>query len=352
MAGMFTVGQSSPAPAIANPYATNTQKFGDSAQSAYQNYFGGLSQPFQYRNLPSLPGAYDFSADRQRMEDAVYGKAAGTLDQRYKTETDAFNQQMANQGVDIGSERYRREKALFDQSRNEAYNDARYRAILAGGDEQSRLFGLGLQSRQQSVAEQSSERQQQNADLAALLDPYYQSGQLSNQLDIANQQNATNIYGINTDKQIADQQSLDTRYGVDQETARSLADRVSRENLAKLSDDTSRYGIDRNAEVSLADRISRENLARMQDETNRAGYASQEGIARSNNEFERIRQELQNSFTADQNQRDRKLTKGENAKNRSLQAGLARRSGGGGGGGGGGTLPQSVIDAAAAAGLI
>lgn len=249
--------------------------FGQAASDAYTNTQQYLqNNPANYDNAPKLPGVDDFSADRQRIEQAMLGRAKGELDTRYGQESDAFEQRMANEGVDIGSEKYKREKALFEKSRNEAYNDAGFRAMLAGGDEQSRLFGMGLSARQQAVSEADSLRSSRLAEMAALLNPALTMEGLINEKDIANQNNETQ------------------RYGVDKQAETAGLDRTSRESTARMQDATQRYGYDRSFETGQLDRDQRQ---RLQDD-------------------------------------DQAFRKGENKEDRKVQREGIRRSGGGGGG--------------------
>jgi hypothetical protein len=96
--------------------------------------------------LPALPGSGDFSADRD--------KVTASIMDRYNTD---FNRQMesakqslANQGITPGSDAWNRQMDAL----NRAHNDEQNQAILAGGQEQSRLFGLSSQARQQGLQEQ------------------------------------------------------------------------------------------------------------------------------------------------------------------------------------------------------
>ena len=76
----------------------------------------------------------DFSEDRQRVEDALMGRMQGRLDR----DKQALESRLASQGIRMGSEAY--QAAMEDHGRQ--VNDARMGAILAGGQEQSRLTGL------------------------------------------------------------------------------------------------------------------------------------------------------------------------------------------------------------------
>jgi len=101
----------------------------------------------------------DFSEDRQRVEDAIFGRMQPVLDRS----REALEARLASQGIDIGSQAY--STAMGDQGRNE--NDARLAAIMAGGGEQSRLVGLEAQranfennARTQGISENYASRSQ------------------------------------------------------------------------------------------------------------------------------------------------------------------------------------------------
>lgn len=118
------------------------------------------SQPFNTAGLNPLsgapqvgtiPGTNDFSADRQKYEDAIMSRNNVDFDRQQES----LNQTLANQGVTPGSDAYNR---AYDQL-NRAKVDARNQATLAGGQEQSRMFGLGSQAEAQRFGEQTSANQ-------------------------------------------------------------------------------------------------------------------------------------------------------------------------------------------------
>lgn len=103
-------------------------------------------------------GANDFSADRQRVEQALYDRINPQLDR----DRAAMETKLANQGVRPGSEAWREALALDDRSRN----DARLAITAQGGQEQSRLFGMDVT--QGEFANQAQAQQHgQNAGQAA-----------------------------------------------------------------------------------------------------------------------------------------------------------------------------------------
>lgn len=90
----------------------------------------------QIANAGQITRSYggDFSQDRQRVEDAIMSRVQPGMD-RNRQATEA---RLAAQGIRLGSEAY--SAAQDDLSRAE--NDARMQAVLAGGQEQSRMVGL------------------------------------------------------------------------------------------------------------------------------------------------------------------------------------------------------------------
>ena len=107
------------------------------------SYGGDLSTPqFSQGGAPlpqtaNLQDSYTpeggFSADRQRVEDALMGR----LDQQRGRDMEGLRTQLANQGINIGTEAYSR--ALQDFERTNT--DMRTSAILGSAQEQSRLLG-------------------------------------------------------------------------------------------------------------------------------------------------------------------------------------------------------------------
>lgn len=101
--------------------------------------------------LSQLPTNGDYSQDRQRVEESIMSRlkpqiAAG----RQTRESD-----LVNRGVRPGTEAYDRAmKGLAEQE-----NDLRLQTVLAGGQEQSRMFADALAGRQQGYGERLSSGQ-------------------------------------------------------------------------------------------------------------------------------------------------------------------------------------------------
>lgn len=102
-----------------------------------QRVGGGPELSTSFENAGDITRSYgsnDFSADRQRVEDALMERMSPSLEQ----DRSRLENRLASQGIRIGSEAYN--SAMDDFSRQS--NDARMSAILNAGQEQSRMTGM------------------------------------------------------------------------------------------------------------------------------------------------------------------------------------------------------------------
>jgi len=128
-----------------------------------------LSSPVSYADLPNAPTTTDFSADRQKVTDALMSQYQSRLDPQWQNEKAAFDAQMFAKGIGQGSEAYTNAYNDFSRSKNDAYTSALNNAVNAGGAEQSRLFGLGQTQRQQAIQEYMQQREAPINETSALL---------------------------------------------------------------------------------------------------------------------------------------------------------------------------------------
>lgn len=138
---------------------------------------GDIQRSLDFSGAPRLPGVDDFSADRRRVEEALLSR----LEPQFQRDDDAARTRLANQGINVGSEAFNRDIDALGRAKN----DARMQAILAGGGEQSRLFGLGLQARQQAVGETGAQGAFANAAQAQANAQNLQAAQFGNQANQA-----------------------------------------------------------------------------------------------------------------------------------------------------------------------
>lgn len=80
----------------------------------------------------------------QRTEDAMMARARRLLDPQFGDQQRSMEQQLANRGLAPGSEAYDNAVMQFNRSKNDAYESAANSAVMAGTQEQQRLFGNQL----------------------------------------------------------------------------------------------------------------------------------------------------------------------------------------------------------------
>lgn len=112
-----------------------------------------------FSGLPAIPGANDFNGERQKVEDALYSRSTADLDPQYQQREQALRTSLLNSGNTEGSEAWNNAMGNFNRERTGAYDQARNSAILAGGNEQSRMLSDALSARGQTVGERLSQGQ-------------------------------------------------------------------------------------------------------------------------------------------------------------------------------------------------
>jgi hypothetical protein len=132
------------------------------AQNALQGKLLGnasnlAANQLNFNNAPNAP-TFDTSGvpklptpdanDLNTVRDSVYQQQTQYLDPQFQQAQSDLENKLANQGIMPGSEAYNREMNNFALQKQKAYGDARNSAIQAGGQEQSRLFGIGLNANQ------------------------------------------------------------------------------------------------------------------------------------------------------------------------------------------------------------
>ncbi len=130
--------------------------------------------------LSALPGQDDFGGERQRVEDAMYGRSSARLDPEWQSRKAALESDLMNQGFARGSEGYNSAMGDYERQREAAYAGARNDAVMGGGQEQSRMFGDALAARQQGAGEQFQRAGFYNQAAGQDYDQRFTSGQFQN----------------------------------------------------------------------------------------------------------------------------------------------------------------------------
>jgi len=219
-----------------NPQWTSTTSLSPQMQGLYDT----AASPFQFQGLGDMPNTPDVMGsmsqgdinaqlqqglgDMPSMDNGGREAVTNSLMQLMQPQIDRDRESqrasLANQGITMGSDPYR----SAQQSQGDNENRLRLNAVLAGGQEQSRLFGLGMAGRQQRYGENLSGLQnylganqqrfgQQNQ---AFQDALAKRGQMAGEqvtarnLPFANMQS---VYGMTPQAQIATAQAGPTDIG-------------------------------------------------------------------------------------------------------------------------------------------
>lgn len=113
----------------------------------------GLVGSIDTNGLPKLYGADDLTGARKSVEDAVYGNYSSRLDPMWQQREDQLRTRLANQGIVEGSDAWKNAWQQADFARNDAYDQARRSATVAGGDEFTRLINASQGNRAQAFGE-------------------------------------------------------------------------------------------------------------------------------------------------------------------------------------------------------
>lgn len=116
---------------------------------------GPLQFDYGYGNLAAMPSADSFGQDRDYVTNLFMQRLQPMIDR----EQSALDTKLANQGINLGSEAFR--DAQFVQGQR--LNDQRIAALLAGSQEQQRLFQDAMAIRQQGVGELTNQGNYYNA---------------------------------------------------------------------------------------------------------------------------------------------------------------------------------------------
>ena len=119
------------------------------------------------QGLPERPT--DYGADRGRVERDVYDRAYSLIQPDFDMQQRRLDQQLANQGLPMGSEAYSGEQDRFQRGRGETLTRLAQGATEAGGAEQSRLQGMVEGGRQAGLGEQQLMRSGPLQELAMML---------------------------------------------------------------------------------------------------------------------------------------------------------------------------------------
>lgn len=130
---------------------------------------GGFNMGFN-PNLANRMGHEDFMAERQRIENDVYGRLTRDLETDYQEARKAKEQELYNRGIALDPQdpTYQRHMKELDDTLSRSKLEARQTATQMGGDEWQRSFGIQETLRGNQFSEQQGIRNQQLGEIGTL----------------------------------------------------------------------------------------------------------------------------------------------------------------------------------------
>ena len=113
---------------------------------------------------PTITAGNNYGGDISAVEQATFDRTKGLIDPEFAISRDQLEQRLADRGIPVGSEAYTKELDRFDRNKGETYSRLASDAVLAGRQEQGRLFGQDLTQQGTSFAQNLQSRQQSTAD--------------------------------------------------------------------------------------------------------------------------------------------------------------------------------------------
>ena len=129
---------------------------------------GYLTAPFGWDPM----GANEVSnaqGARDAAEEAIYGRATSRLDPYWEQQQERQENQLWNQGLRPGDEAWDTAMGNLGRARTDAYQAAMNEAIMGGGREAERTFGMDMARRQQAITEALRQRTQGMNELNTLM---------------------------------------------------------------------------------------------------------------------------------------------------------------------------------------
>lgn len=111
-----------------------------------------LSSPIDTSGLAGMPGGPSTTQDLSNTRNALYSQQMSYLAPQFQQQQTSLDANLAAQGATPGSEAWKNSEGNLGRQQTFANNQAINSAITGGGQEQSRLFGLGSQGLQNQLA--------------------------------------------------------------------------------------------------------------------------------------------------------------------------------------------------------
>ena len=123
--------------------------------------------PFNLDGIPQMPG--DYEQFRRSTEDKVYDAFRRRTDDQFARQEQGLQQRLADQGIPVGSERWKAEMTQFSRNRNDAQLDAQLTAFDAGSKESQNMFNNQADLRNQAIDERQLVRDRPMQEYQSLM---------------------------------------------------------------------------------------------------------------------------------------------------------------------------------------
>lgn len=106
-----------------------------------------------YSGVDTTPSIDQFEGDRARVEKAVYDRQMRLMQPDLDQQRKSLEERLIQTGNPLGSEAYNKEMDRYNRNYNESLQSLADKSILAGADEQNRLFNTANQIKTQQIAD-------------------------------------------------------------------------------------------------------------------------------------------------------------------------------------------------------
>ena len=137
---------------------------------------------------------------RNNAEDAIYNRATSRLDPQWDQQGGDLEAKLVAQGLRPGDPAYQREMENFGRAKTDAYDQAQYGAIMGGGEEAQRQYGMQSDRYGQDLNAALS-TQGYNSNLTNQM---YNANQAYNQQDFGNAMSSANYQNALRQQDIAE----------------------------------------------------------------------------------------------------------------------------------------------------
>lgn len=143
-------------------------KLGGIANEMLPEVRSSYEQPFDFSQLPSQAVSGDFNDWRNQQIDQSYNLFSSRFEPEFARQRDDFEQQMYNQGIPVGSERYNSLKTQMERAQNDAKQAALVNAQGIAGQNAGQFFDISTQARGNALNEGLLKRGMPLAEMQAL----------------------------------------------------------------------------------------------------------------------------------------------------------------------------------------